>query len=63
MSIIRGRKEPLTKLESKFWNMYPELCVDDPEDELNELIAILRNEAIKYFKVKKAQNERLLSDT
>lgn len=46
---IRGRKEPLTKAEKEFWERFSELCIDDPEDGLNELVGLLRETAKAYF--------------
>ena len=49
---IRGRKNLLSKTEKEFWERFPELSSDDPEDDHNKIISILRNTAIKYFKIK-----------
>ena len=47
----RGRKNPPSRKECLFWDKFPELLMDDPEEEINnELIGILRNTAIEYFK-------------
>ncbi len=54
LPICRGRKTPLTRFEMRFWDRFPELLMDDPdEDEHNELIGILRNMATKYYKENK----------
>ena len=50
---IRGRKKLLSKTEKEFWERFPELSSDDPEgDQHSQIISILRNTAIKYFKIK-----------
>ena len=49
----RGREIPPSRYEFRFWDRFPELLMDDPdEDEHNNLIALLRNVAINYFKRK-----------
>ena len=54
LPIYRGRKTPPTRYEMEFWDRFPELLMDDPDEgEHNELIGILRNVAIKYFKENK----------
>ena len=45
----RGRKTPVPKFEHDFWDKFPELLFDDPEDPYNSLIGRLRDKAIKYF--------------
>ena len=47
--MIRGKINPLSKLEREFWNRFPALTSDDPEDNLNEIIGIMRAAAVKYF--------------
>jgi len=47
---IRGKKERPSKLQYEFYKKFPQLLCDDPEDEHNELIRILRNTAFNYFK-------------
>ena len=48
---FRGTLTPLTRYEMRFWDRFPELLMDDPDDdEHNELIRKLRNTANKYFK-------------
>lgn len=46
----QDRKHPSSKYESEFWDRFPELLFDDPEDQHNNLIEKLRNTAIDYFK-------------
>lgn len=49
---FRGRKDKQSKEEYLFWEMFPELLMDDPEDSNNELIGMLRNMTQDYFKGK-----------
>ena len=48
----------LNKLEREFWGRFPDLNFDDPEDNLNEIIGILRNKAIKWLNEKSGRVER-----
>lgn len=50
MDKARGRKDQPTRYESEFWDRFAELLMDDPEDKHNELIEILRNRVIEYFR-------------
>ncbi len=49
----RGKLEEPSGEEAHFWNLFPLLLVDDPENAYNELISILRETAENYFKQKK----------
>lgn len=46
---LRGRKYPPSKYENEFWDRFPELLFDDPEDQHNQLIGILRDTVQKYL--------------
>jgi len=52
---VRGRKEPSTKLERIFWQEFPNLLIDDPDERLNGIIGTLRNAAVKYFEDKNSR--------
>ena len=43
-------KEQMTYLERKFVERFPDLFIDDPEDELNDIIEVLRCKAQEYFR-------------
>jgi hypothetical protein len=43
-------KEQMTYLERKFVERFPDLYIDDPEDELNDIIEVLRCKAQEYFR-------------
>ena len=45
-----GSKEPPHRRAVAFFDRFPELLVDDPEDEFNGLIEILRDKAMGYFR-------------
>jgi len=47
---MKGRKDPITKLEQEFWKRFPGLLADDPEDKLNDIIGFLRFISHNYFK-------------
>ena len=42
--------DPLKEVE-KFFDRFPDLLWDDPEDEFNELIGILRSKVLDYHKI------------
>lgn len=42
--------DPLREVE-KFFDRFPDLLWDDPEDEFNELIGILRSKAMDYYRI------------
>ena len=50
MKNIRGRKDRPSREERLFWNKFPELLMDDPEDINNDLIALIRRYAQIYFR-------------
>lgn len=52
MIVMRSRERRTSREERLFWGRFPSLLFDDPEDELNELVGILRRTANKYFKDK-----------
>ena len=47
---IRGRKDDPSRKMLRFYERFPELCIDDPEDEFNNLIHLLRGSIDEYFK-------------
>lgn len=49
-SIYRGIKSDLSKSERIFWNRFPSLLFDDPEDEHNKIINNMRVVAEKHFR-------------
>lgn len=49
-TMIRGRTKPLSKLEKEFWDRFPDLLIDDPEDELNQIVGLLRTTTNHYFR-------------
>ena len=51
--------EEIERHERDFWNRFPELALDDPEDPLNFLVARLRNAADNHFKEAKETKELL----
>ena len=53
--------EEIERHERNFWNRFPELLLDDPEDPLNFLIARLRNVADSHFREAK-ETKQLLND-
>ena len=51
--------EEIEKHERNFWNRFPELLLDDPEDPLNFLVARLRNVADSLFREAKEKKQLL----
>ncbi len=48
---VRGKKGRPSRKERLFWEKFPDLLMDDPDEEINnELIGLLRNVAQDYFK-------------
>lgn len=48
---IRGTKKKMSSYEHWFWDEYGYILnSDDPEDPYNEIVGILRDTAIKYFR-------------
>ena len=47
---IRGTLEPNDHL-IEFFDRFPDLLWDDPEDKFNEIIGILRNTALNYYNI------------
>ena len=45
-----GSKEPPHRRAVAFFDRFPELLVDDREDEFNGLIEMLRDKALDYFR-------------
>ncbi len=52
-----GSKHSPSRRAMRFWEKFPELLFDDPEDEFNDLIGRLRIAAENYFKLEEKKNE------
>ena len=56
---VRGRKDRPSRKERLFWEKFPDLLIDDPDEEINnELIGLLRNMAQDYFEKAKSKEDK-----
>jgi len=46
---MRGSKEMPSVNERLFWDTFPQLLLDDPEDANREIVAILRSFTMSWF--------------
>lgn len=48
-SMLRGTKKLQSHKSRLFWDRFASLCIDDSEDEINDIVAKVRNFAEKIF--------------
>jgi len=51
MKLVLNKEHLNSKQIERFFDRFPDLLWDDPEDEFNEIIRIMREKVFDYYKL------------